>query len=284
MKTETPDQQTRANPADPHAARPISAGSADEPMLKMSQDGGCLTMTMNRPAQFNALSEALIAEMTAAFRQVAADESVRVVVLAGAGKAFCAGHDLREMRARPSRDYYQQLFASCSKLMMAIQNMPQPVIARVHGIATAAGCQLVSMCDLAVAGEQARFAVSGVNLGLFCSTPAVGLSRNLSRKEAFEMLVTGEFIDARTARDKGLINRVASDDDLDSVVTALVDSICAKPAAAIAAGKGLFYKQLEAGIEAAYQLAGQTMACNMMEESALEGVQAFLDKRKPDWN
>lgn len=283
MKTETPDQQTRANPADPQKGMPVSAGGADEPMLKMSQDGGCLTMTMNRPAQFNALSEALIAEMTAAFRQVAADESVRVVVLAGAGKAFCAGHDLREMRARPSHDYYQQLFASCSKLMMAIQNMPQPVIARVHGIATAAGCQLVSMCDLAVAGEQARFAVSGVNLGLFCSTPAVGLSRNLSRKEAFEMLVTGEFIDARTARDKGLINRVATEDDLDTVVAALVDSICAKPAAAIAAGKGLFYKQLETGIEAAYQLAGQTMACNMMDESALEGVQAFLDKRKPDW-
>ena len=167
---------------------------------------------------------------------------------------------------------------------MAIQQMPQPVIARVHGIATAAGCQLVSMCDLAVASEQARFAVSGVNLGLFCSTPAVGLSRNLSRKEAFEMLVTGEFIDARTAREKGLVNRVADDNELDAVIASLVDSICAKPAAAIAAGKGLFYRQLETGIEAAYQLAGQTMACNMMDESALEGVQAFLEKRRPDWS
>ncbi|MGH1360225.1 MAG: enoyl-CoA hydratase [Burkholderiaceae bacterium] len=252
-------------------------------LLAETRLGGCLTLTMNRPAQFNALSEALIAEMTATLKRISTDESVRVVVLAAAGKAFCAGHDLREMRAQPSLEYYQKLFAACSKLMMAIQQMPQPVIARVQGIATAAGCQLVAMCDLAVASDQAKFAVSGVNLGLFCSTPSVGLSRNLSRKDAFEMLVTGDFISADAAREKGLINRVVTADQLDAAIAVLVDSICAKPVAAIAAGKRLFYRQLETGIEAAYQLAGQTMACNMMDDAALEGVQAFLEKRQPDW-
>jgi enoyl-CoA hydratase/carnithine racemase len=180
-------------------------------------------------------------------------------------------------------EFYQQLFAQCSKLMLTIQRLPQPVIARVHGIATAAGCQLVAMCDLAVAVEDAKFAVSGVNLGLFCSTPSVALSRNLSRKEAFEMLVTGDFIDAATALDKGLINRVVPAAQLDAEVEGLARKILAKPSAAIAMGKGLFYRQLETGIEAAYQLAGQTMACNMMEDTAQEGVQAFIDKRPPSW-
>jgi len=207
----------------------------------------------------------------------------RVVILAGAGRAFCAGHDLAEMRAQPSQAYYQALFAQCSKLMLTIQRMPQPVIAQVHGIATAAGCQLVAMCDLAVAASDARFAVSGVNLGLFCSTPSVPLSRNISRKQAFEMLVTGDFIDAPTACDRGLINRVAAADALASEVAALAQRICSKPRTAIEAGKGLFYRQLEMGIEAAYQLAGQTMACNMMDDSALEGTQAFLEKRPPKW-
>ncbi|MCY1228879.1 Enoyl-CoA-hydratase [compost metagenome] len=167
--------------------------------------------------------------------------------------------------------------------MMAIQKMPQPVLARVQGIATAAGCQLVAMCDLAVAADDARFAVSGVNLGLFCSTPGVALSRNLHRKQAMEMLLTGDMIDAETARERGLVNRVVPAGQLDQEVARLAASICAKPAAAVAAGKGLFYRQLEMGIEAAYQLAGQTMACNMMDESALEGVQAFIDKRSPSW-
>jgi enoyl-CoA hydratase/carnithine racemase len=176
------------------------------------------------------------------------------------------------------------LFARCTKLMMTIQRLPQPVIACVHGIATAAGCQLVAMCDLAVAADSARFAVSGVNLGLFCSTPAVSLSRNLSRKAALEMLLTGEFINAREAQQQGLINRVAPPGDLDATVASLAASICAKPAEAVRAGKGLFYRQLEMGVEAAYQLAGQTMACNMMDDSALEGVQAFIDKRAPDWS
>lgn len=254
----------------------------DAPLLTESRDAaGVARLTMNRPQAFNALSEGLLDALTEALARIASDDSVRVVVLAGAGKAFCAGHDLREMRASPSHDYYRRLFDRCTRMMMAIQKMPQPVIARVQGIATAAGCQLVAMCDLAVAADDARFAVSGVNLGLFCSTPGVALSRNLLRKQAMEMLLTGDMIDAATER--GLVNRVVPADQLDDEVARLAASICAKPAAAVAAGKGLFYRQLEMGIEAAYQLAGLTMACNMMDDSALEGVQAFIDKRAPSW-
>ncbi len=252
--------------------------------LALSEDApGVLRLTLQRPDAFNALSEALIDGVTETLTRIAADPAVRVVVLAGAGRAFCAGHDLREMRAQPSHDYYRRLFDRCTRMMLAIQRMPQPVIARVHGIATAAGCQLVAMCDLAVAADDARFAVSGVNLGLFCSTPGVALSRNLHRKHAMEMLLTGEMIDAREAQARGLVNRVVPAAELDGEVAKLAASICAKPAAAIAAGKGLFYRQLEMGVEAAYQLAGHTMACNMMDESALEGVQAFIDKRPPAW-
>ncbi len=261
----------------------MSQSTANESLLLQTRSGPRLTLTMNRGAQFNALSEALLAELTSALQEAGRDESVRVIVIAGDGKAFCAGHDLREMRAEPSEAYYRKLFGACTRMMMAIQQIPQPVIARVHGIATAAGCQMVAMCDLAVAAEQARFAVSGVNLGLFCSTPSVSLSRNLSRKDAFEMLVTGEFISAAQAREKGLVNRVVPLEQLDAEVDALAQAICAKPAAAIAAGKSLFYRQLECGVEAAYQMAGQTMACNMMEPTALEGVQAFLEKRPPQW-
>ena len=244
---------------------------------------GVVRLTMNRPEAFNALSEALLDALHDALASIAQTDA-RVVVIEGAGRAFCAGHDLKEMRSKPSLAYYQTLFSRCTKLMLAIQRLPQPVIARVHGIATAAGCQLVAMCDLAVAADTARFAVSGVNLGLFCATPAVPLSRNLSRKAALEMLLTGDFIDAHEARQQGLINRVAAADELDAAVAALASSICAKPVEAVRAGKGLFYRQLEMGVEAAYQLAGQTMACNMMDESALEGVQAFIDKRAPDWD
>lgn len=266
------------------SAVPSSSRSAeaDAPVL-VTRDGGVLTLTMNRPAQFNALSSEMMSALRAELERAAADTDVRVVVIASAGKAFCAGHDLREMRATPELDFYQRLFTACSRLMMTIQRMPQPVIARVQGIATAAGCQLVAMCDLAVAVETARFAVSGVNLGLFCSTPSVALSRNVGRKQAFEMLVTGEFIDARTALEQGLINAVVPVEGLDDEVARLARSICSKPAVAIAAGKGLFYRQLEMGIDAAYQLAGQTMACNMIDESALEGVQAFIEKRPPAW-
>ncbi|SAK46910.1 enoyl-CoA hydratase [Caballeronia catudaia] len=244
---------------------------------------GAVALTLNRPDAFNALSEAMLEALERALKDIAASDA-RVVVLAGAGRAFCAGHDLKEMRAEPALDYYRQLFARCSRLMLTIQRMPQPVIARVHGIATAAGCQLVAMCDLAVSSSDARFAVSGVNLGLFCSTPSVALSRNVSRKAAFEMLVTGEFIDAATARERGLVNRVAPPGELDDAVRSLAATIAAKPREAVAAGKGLFYRQLETGIEAAYALASETMACNMMDDATLEGTQAFVEKRAPRWS
>jgi enoyl-CoA hydratase/carnithine racemase len=263
----------------------MNADAAVQP-IEVTQDAydlrGVVRLTLNRPDAFNALSEALLDGMQTHLVDIAKSDA-RVVVIAGAGRAFCAGHDLKEMRAAPSLDYYQSLFARCTKMMLAIQRLPQPVIARVHGTATAAGCQLVAMCDLAVAADTARFAVSGVNLGLFCATPSVPLSRNLSRKAALEMLLTGDFIDAMAAKQQGLVNRVVPLDMLDAEVAALAKSICAKPRAAVEAGKGLFYRQLEMGVEAAYQLAGQTMACNMMDESALEGVQAFIDKRPPDW-
>jgi enoyl-CoA hydratase/carnithine racemase len=244
---------------------------------------GVVTLTMNRPAAYNALSEAMLEALQAALDAVMADATARVVVIAASGKAFCAGHDLKEMRAAPSLDYYERLFAQCGRMMMTIQRLAVPVIARVQGTATAAGCQLVAMCDLAVASSDARFAVSGINVGLFCSTPSVALSRNLSRKAAFEMLVTGDFISADEARVQGLVNRVAAPDALDAEVERLVASIVAKPQVAIAAGKGLFYRQLEQPIDTAYADAGRTMACNMMDEAALEGVQAFIEKRAPRW-
>jgi enoyl-CoA hydratase/carnithine racemase len=256
-----------------------------EPYVLSQRDGrGVVMLTLNRPQQFNALSEEMMTALQTELDSVARDDSVRVVVIAARGKAFCPGHDLKQMKATPSADYYRALFAQCAKLMLTIQRLPQPVIARVHGIATAAGCQLVAMCDLAVAASDARFAVSGINVGLFCSTPGVALSRNLKRKEAFEMLVTGDFIDAATAQSRGLVNRVVPAEQLDAEVERLAASIVAKPKVAIAMGKELFYRQLETGIEAAYQMAGQTMACNMMDEAAQEGVQAFMEKRKPNWS
>jgi enoyl-CoA hydratase/carnithine racemase len=252
-------------------------------VLRERDERGVVRLTLNRPNAFNSLSESTLSALQAELDAVQADETARVVVIAAAGKAFCAGHDLKEMRAEPSQAYYERLFAQCGRMMMTIQQLPVPVIARVQGIATAAGCQLVAMCDLAVAAREARFAVSGVNLGLFCSTPSVALSRNLSRKAAFEMLVTGAFISADEAQAKGLVNRVVEADQLDEEIDSLVNSIVAKPRVALAMGKSLFYRQLEVGIEEAYTDAGQTMACNMMDTAALEGVQAFIDKRAPDW-
>ena len=255
-----------------------------EPLVLRTRDArGVITLTLNRPLAFNSLSEAMLTALQQELDGVAEDEGARAVVLGAAGKAFCAGHDLKEMRAAPSLDYYERLFAQCGALMMSIQRLSVPVIARVQGIATAAGCQLVAMCDLAVAASDARFAVSGVNLGLFCSTPSVALSRNVQRKAAFEMLVTGEFIGAEQALARGLVNRVAAPDRLDAEVESLVASIVAKPRVAIAMGKQLFYRQIETGIEAAYDDAQRTMACNMMDGSALEGVQAFIEKRAPGW-
>lgn len=243
-----------------------------------------VTLTLNRPQAFNALSEMMLAELQRKLDAIASDKSVRVVVIKAEGKAFCAGHDLKEMRADPSLEYYERLFAQCSEMMLAIQRLPVPVIAQVQGIATAAGCQLVAMCDLAVASSTAKFAVSGVNVGLFCSTPGVALSRNVVRKQAFEMLVTGEFISAQEAKARGLVNRVAEPDQLEIELEKLVAAIVSKPRIAVAMGKEFFYRQAELGIAAAYEAANQTMACNMMDESALEGVQAFIEKRPPRWN
>jgi enoyl-CoA hydratase/carnithine racemase len=258
---------------------------AAEPPLRESRDArGVVTLTLDRPAAFNALSEEMLAALQAALDSIAGDESVRAVVLAATGKAFCAGHDLKEMVARPELAYYQQLFAQCSRMMLAIQKLPVPVIARVQGIATAAGCQLVAQCDLAVASTEAKFAVSGVNYGLFCSTPSVPLLRNVAPKQAMEMLLTGEFIDAQAARERGLVNHAVAPPQLDAEIERLLASILAKPRLALAMGKELFYRQREMGMEAAYQLAAQTMAANMMDACALEGVTAFTEKRKPNWN
>jgi enoyl-CoA hydratase/carnithine racemase len=273
--------------AEPPAAHPSAASAPDASPtagpLERTDRGQVAWLWLNRPKAYNALSEGLLEALRQQLDGIAADPSVRAVVIGGRGAAFCAGHDLREMRADPSLDYYRALFAKCSQVMLAIQRMPQPVIARVHGIATAAGCQLVAACDLAVAADDTRFAVSGVNLGLFCATPSVALSRNLSRKAAMRMLLTGDFVDAAEARAQGLINDAVPAAGLDAAIDALLARIVAKPREAIAAGKGLFYRQLEMGVEAAYQLAGQTMACNMMEDSALEGVLAFNEKRPPRW-
>jgi len=244
---------------------------------------GVVRITLNDPQRFNALGAEMLVALQQALDAVAADASARVVVLAAQGKAFCAGHNLKDMAANPQLAYYQQLFAQCSKMMVSIARLPVPVIARVHGMATAAGCQLVAQCDLAVASSAASFATSGINYGLFCATPSVPLVRNLPIKQAMEMLLTGDFIDADTAFARGLVNRVAELDALDAAVEALVQSILAKPAAAVRMGKALVYQQRELGLEAAYQLAGQTMAANMMDADAQEGAQAFAQKRKPHW-
>ncbi|MES2787331.1 MAG: enoyl-CoA hydratase [Pseudomonadota bacterium] len=255
----------------------------EDAVIYQRDDRGVVTLTLNRPANFNSLSEEMLTALQAALDQVAQDESARAVVIAAAGKAFCPGHNLKEMIGTPELAYYQKLFAQCSRVMMSILKLPVPVIARVHGIATAAGCQLVAQCDLAVASDNASFAVSGVNYGLFCSTPSVPLLRNMAPKQAMEMLVTGDFITAQQAKERGLVNRVVPLDMLDAEVGKLVESVLAKPRAAIAMGKELFYRQREVGIEAAYQLAGQTMAVNMMDACAQEGFTAFTEKRKPNW-
>ena len=258
--------------------------SQAEPLvLRSDRADGLTTLTLNRPGQFNSLSKDMLTAIKAELDAIAGDESVRVVVIAGAGKAFCAGHDLKEMRANHDKGFMQALFRQCGDLMLTLTRMPQPVIARVHGIATAAGCQLVSMCDLAVAADVARFAVSGINVGLFCSTPAVGLARNLGRKSALEMLLTGDFIDAMEAKSKGLVNRVVPADALDAEVERLVQSILAKSAVAVRIGKGMFYKQLEMGLSEAYDYASEVMACNMMSDDAGAGIDAFMQKRKPEY-
>lgn len=265
------------------AMTPEILSAPDAGVLHQRDERGVHTLTLNDPASFNTLSEAVMGLLQQALHHIAQDESARVVVLAAAGKAFCAGHNLKEMRAQPQLSYYQQLFAQCTRMMLSIQQLPVPVIARVQGIATAAGCQLVAQCDLAVAANTARFGVNGIDVGLFCATPSVPLSRNIGAKQAMEMLLTGEFLDANQALQQGLVNRVTSAELLDAEIEKWVSAVLSKPREAVRMGKALFYQQREMGMEAAYQLAGQTMACNMVHEVAQEGVQAFIEKRKPEW-
>jgi len=254
---------------------------AAEVLERELRDGVAL-LTLNRPRQYNALSAALLAELHAAIDDLAGDEAVRVVMITGAGSAFCAGHDLKEMRQLPSARV-EELFTSCSALMQKLVALPVPVIAVVNGLATAAGCQLAAQCDLAVASSEAKFAVSGVNLGLFCSTPAVALSRNLGRKRSAEMLFTGDFIDAAQALEWGLVNRTAPPGQLMDAALDLAARIKAKPREALATGKALFYRQLEQGLQRAYADASRTISCNMDTDYAREGVDAFLQKRPPSW-
>lgn len=254
-----------------------------EPILLRHDAGGVTTLTLNRPAHYNALSESMLQALRDAFAAIATDAAVRVVVLAARGKAFCAGHDLKEMRARPDQSYYEALFAQCSAMMLDMVRLPQPLIARVHGLATAAGCQLVANADMAVASSTAEFATSGINLGLFCMTPGVALSRNLGRKRAFEMLFTGDFISAQEALERGLVSRLAPPQDIDAAIAELTASIMAKSAATVAAGKRVFYTQLEQDMNAAYAYAGKEMAANMMFHDAGEGIDAFIAKRPPVW-
>ncbi len=253
------------------------------PVILRDDQDGIVTLTLNRPAQYNALSAGMLTSLQAELDEIAQDESLRVVVIAANGKAFCAGHDLKEMRASEDRAVHQTLFDQCGRLMVSISRLPQPVIARVNGIATAAGCQLVANCDLAVAIEDARFAVSGINLGLFCSTPAVPLSRNVLRKQAMHMLLTGDFISAQQALQFGLVNEVVTAAELESATRAIAARIAAKSALAIRLGKDMFYRQLPMDLADAYSYASERMACNMDSHDAREGIDAFFEKRDPEW-
>lgn len=257
-------------------------------LVELEKRGVIAHLTMNAPGSLNALSDAMLAALKARFTELEQDPSVKVVVLKGAGKAFCAGHDLKEMQAGRASDdkgraYFADLFARCAEVMQMIPALPQPVIAEVHGIATAAGCQLVASCDLAVAAEGTRFGVNGVNIGLFCSTPMVALSRNVPRKVAFEMLTTGEFISAERAREVGLVNRVVPHEALDAATSALAETLGAKLGAAVKVGKRAFYDQIEMSRAAAYDYTAAVMVENMLLRDTAEGVQAFIEKRKPDW-
>lgn len=251
------------------------------PFVLSTSNNGIVTLCLNRPLKYNVLSEEMLAALQQQLEQLSDDD--RVVIIKAHGKAFCAGHDLKQMRQQPDKSYYDGLFKTCSLLMNTLISIKQPVIAQVQGIATAAGCQLVANCDLAVASSNATFAVSGIDVGLFCSTPSVPLSRNVSRKKAFEMLMTGEFIDAHKAEEWGLINRVVEQDELDDACIALANKIVSKSAVAVTTGKNLFYKQIELPLQAAYEMAGEAMACNMMAEDVGEGIDAFREKRKAVW-
>jgi enoyl-CoA hydratase/carnithine racemase len=263
---------------------PAAAETASEPLVLTARDGGVATLTLNRGTRFNPLSSTMIAALHAALDAAAADAAVRVVVIAAEGRGFCAGHDLKEMRLHAADHGWQRrLFDDCSRMMLRITEIPQPVIARVHGIATAAGCQLVAMCDLAVAADTATFALPGVNIGVFCSTPAVGVARNVGRKRAMELLLTGAPIDAATALAWGLVNRVVPIQALDDELRRWTDLILSRSGATIAMGKAAFYRQIERSIADAYDLTSETMACNMALEDAAEGIDAFVEKRTAAW-
>jgi len=254
------------------------------PLVRVDTHGPVRTITLNRGARYNALSQAMIGALDDALQTVAVDPSVRVVVLAADGRGFCAGHDLVEMNAHPSRDWQEAVFAACNRTMMRLTELPQPVIARVHGLATAAGCQLVSMCDLAVAAEEARFGLPGVNIGVFCSTPAVGVARNIGRKRTMEMLLTGEPIDAPTALAWGLVNAVVPAGDLDAAVARYAKAIASKSAAVVSLGKRAFYRQLDRPMAGAYTDMAAVMVDNLREPHAAEGIAAFVAKRPPDFS
>ena len=255
-----------------------------QPLILREDAGGVATLTLNRPAQFNAINGAMLTALQSALDAIAADAAVRVVVLAGAGRAFCPGHDLKEMLTNSNAAFIGDLFRRCCDVMLSLQRLPQPVIGKVHGIATEAACQLVAACDLAVCADDARFATSGINFGLFCATPGVPVSRNVSQKRAFEMLMTGEFIDASTALAWGLVNRVAPAERLDAEVAALAAQLLDKPRAVLAAGKRFFYRQLEQPLAEAYAHASEVITANMLGKDAQEGVGAFVEKRKPRWD
>jgi enoyl-CoA hydratase/carnithine racemase len=260
-----------------------SNDSAPEPLVLTATTDGVCTLTLNRGDRFNPLSRAMIAALETELDRLATDKEARVLVLAANGRGFCAGHDLKELRAHPDAAWQRELFDACSRMMLKMTQLPQPVIARVHGIATAAGCQLVSMCDLAVAADTAKFALPGVNVGVFCSTPAVGVARNIARKRVMEMLLTGEMIDAPTALAWGLVNRVVAAADLDAAVAHFTGIIKAKSAHIVALGKRAFYQQIDRGLPGAYELTGEVMACNLLDPDAAEGIDAFLGKRPAAW-
>ena len=259
------------------------ATSSNELLVIRKNAGSVVTLTLNSPKQFNALSVELLTAMQAELDSIGQDTTIQVLVIAANGKAFCTGHNLKEMHANPDEAFQRALFEQCSQMMLTINRMPQVVIAKVQGIATAAGCQLVAACDLAVASDNTKFATSGINVGLFCSTPAVAVSRNLSRKQAFEMLITGEFIDAYTALQQGLINRVASAEQLDQTLQSLIEAITAKSSVAVRTGKNMFYKQLHMELAEAYESAAEVMTCNMMADDVSEGIDAFIEKRPAVW-
>jgi enoyl-CoA hydratase/carnithine racemase len=264
---------------------PAASITSTRPLVVNRMEGGVAFLTLNRGERFNPLSLEMIAAIEVELDGIARDPAVRAVVLAGEGRGFCAGHDLKEMRAHAGDEAWQRrLFDDCSRVMVALTRLPQPVIARVHGIATAAGCQLVSMCDLAVAADTATFAMPGINVGVFCSTPAVGVARNIGRKRAMQMLLTGEPIDAETALAWGLVNRVVAAADLDTAVAHFTDIILARSPAVVRGGKEAFYRQIERPLEAAYESAGKAMAGNLLLEDAAEGIDAFLGKRPPRWH